>query len=403
MTTHVFIVDSTTFKLHLEYLFAGTGARDLAVDFNNSSTTTMPAQTENNLVSMIADVSRVRAGDLILFYLQQNYKEGIMEGKFYGIFKVIPINGKICFFDQNDNNQFLKRELNKSLTFRVKIEPYQVYPEGVTEWEALDDIQNIVSPNQMLWSLIYRKLKGNRGCTPITVYESQRLCNLIRARNNGVALSINNHKITFDKTTEKIILTQDKIPRYAGRTEELNIFPRLKQKYMDNLAFESHLQAYISYCLSKNINKSLDNLLLKNRDVVWIGNEVSCGVGMQRIDILFVTKEEEQYFHNPVELKSAYASEDNIRQLSRYMNWLYQYYIPNFPGNICPILITKKIPEFKVGRRKEYKYETENEYSHYYQNIINKFEEFNKQYNCKLKFIEYELVNNKLNFVEVLY
>jgi len=26
MTTHVFIVDSTTFKLHLEYLFAGTGA-----------------------------------------------------------------------------------------------------------------------------------------------------------------------------------------------------------------------------------------------------------------------------------------------------------------------------------------------------------------------------------------
>jgi hypothetical protein len=28
MTTHVLIVDSTTFKLHLEYLFVGTGARD---------------------------------------------------------------------------------------------------------------------------------------------------------------------------------------------------------------------------------------------------------------------------------------------------------------------------------------------------------------------------------------
>jgi len=32
-TTHVFIVDSITFKYHLEYLFAGTGADDNYVDF----------------------------------------------------------------------------------------------------------------------------------------------------------------------------------------------------------------------------------------------------------------------------------------------------------------------------------------------------------------------------------
>ena len=34
MTTHVFIVDLVTFKYHLEYMFAGTGARDEVVDFN---------------------------------------------------------------------------------------------------------------------------------------------------------------------------------------------------------------------------------------------------------------------------------------------------------------------------------------------------------------------------------
>ena len=28
MTTHVFVVDETTFKYHLEYKFAGTGAKD---------------------------------------------------------------------------------------------------------------------------------------------------------------------------------------------------------------------------------------------------------------------------------------------------------------------------------------------------------------------------------------
>ena len=31
-TTHVFIVDTNTFKYHLEYLFAGTGAKDNSND-----------------------------------------------------------------------------------------------------------------------------------------------------------------------------------------------------------------------------------------------------------------------------------------------------------------------------------------------------------------------------------
>lgn len=39
MTTHVFIVDATTFKYHLEYMFAGTGMREVIIDFNNNSTT----------------------------------------------------------------------------------------------------------------------------------------------------------------------------------------------------------------------------------------------------------------------------------------------------------------------------------------------------------------------------
>ena len=29
MTTHVFIVDDNTFKYHLEYMFAGTGAKKM--------------------------------------------------------------------------------------------------------------------------------------------------------------------------------------------------------------------------------------------------------------------------------------------------------------------------------------------------------------------------------------
>ena len=33
-TTHVFIVDTNTFKYHLEYLFAGTGAKDNFIDYD---------------------------------------------------------------------------------------------------------------------------------------------------------------------------------------------------------------------------------------------------------------------------------------------------------------------------------------------------------------------------------
>ena len=91
-TTHVFIVDTNTFKYHLEYMFAGTGAQEHSIDFNNSSTTNLysgrKSKIEDNLVGMIADLNRIRVGDNVLFYLQQNFSKGIKEGKFYGIFKV---------------------------------------------------------------------------------------------------------------------------------------------------------------------------------------------------------------------------------------------------------------------------------------------------------------------------
>ena len=63
MTTHVFIVDSKTFKMHLEYLFAGTGAQDIEIDFNATSNTALHYAIENMLVGMTADASRIRQGE----------------------------------------------------------------------------------------------------------------------------------------------------------------------------------------------------------------------------------------------------------------------------------------------------------------------------------------------------
>jgi predicted RNA-binding protein len=223
---------------------------------------------------MISDANRIRRGDFIIFYLQQDILNGIIEGKFFGIFRAVE---DWSFLDNRDADQFLYSELGKSLTFRTLIEPYRVYSEGVTEWEALDEIKHIQSPNQMLWSLIYRKLKGNRGNTMITIYESERLCQLIRDKNGRNELQIINKKITFDLNNQKIVLTNEHTKNYNGRREDLNILPRLIAKYSANKSFEIHLQAYIMKNIGKRLNMSLDNCVLGMiTNIEWLGNEVSC-------------------------------------------------------------------------------------------------------------------------------
>ncbi|UCC23061.1 MAG: DUF91 domain-containing protein, partial [Planctomycetota bacterium] len=240
MTTHVFIVNSTTFKYHLEYLFAGTGAKSYKIDFNDKSNTKLPGRTENLLVSMIADANRVRKGDLIIFYLQQDRKSKVREGKFYGIFQA---SSDWSFLDNNDGQQYLRDKLQKSLTFRTLIRPYKVYAAGVTEWEALDEIKRIRRPEQMLWSLIYRKLKANRGNTMITPYESKQLCRLIRDKNRGQELRVQNRLLSFDLGSERIICTNRRRRAYGGREVAIDIEKRLLGKVREKKLFEPHLQA----------------------------------------------------------------------------------------------------------------------------------------------------------------
>ncbi|HBH46484.1 MAG: DUF91 domain-containing protein [Candidatus Jacksonbacteria bacterium RIFOXYC2_FULL_44_29] len=389
MTTHVFIVGATTFKLHLEYLFAGTGAQNNHIDFNNSSNTILHHTKENMLVGMIADGSRVRSGDQVIFYLQQEFSKKIFEGKFFGIFKA---KNDWSFLDNNDNGQYLTNELEKSLTFRTLIEPSKVYADGVTEWEALDEIKNMQSPNQMLWSLIYRKLKGNRGNTMITIYEAERLCQLIRDRNNRQELNIGGHKLSFDQNGQKIVLTNDNVKTYTGRKENINLLPRLVTKYRANTSFETHLQAYIVRNIGKGINQSLDNCILdENLEFEWLGNEVSCGVGMQRIDVMVSTIQNGQRVLLPIELKSVEADISNTKQIQRYIDWIEQYYTPNRQSDIQPYLVSKKIDDKTTER---------------YQKIVDTFNDFNARNSRRcnsLKYIEYHLENADLFFEKINY
>ena len=64
--THIFIVDEHTFKIHLQYMFAGTGRKALIPNFiGRVKTVTTADSEEKTFVSMISDISKVRKDDLI--------------------------------------------------------------------------------------------------------------------------------------------------------------------------------------------------------------------------------------------------------------------------------------------------------------------------------------------------
>lgn len=379
MTTHVFIVDETTFKCHLKYMFAGTGAKDKDVDFNNSQSSVIYPNkkyaAEAGLVSMMADCSRLRSGDLVVFYLQATKKQ---EGKFYGVFQVLGAP----FLERAGTSQYLFHELGKNLTFRIRIAPYEVYPKGVTEWKALDEIRQVTSPCQMLWSLIYRKLKGNRGNTMITIYESERLIDLIRRENNYVALPLSGN---YNYESGLITLSTS-LYNYTGSTTPFNILPRLIRKHQDDKAYEAHLQMYIVQNLGRN--KSLDNALGISADCIeWIGNEVSCGVGMQRIDIMLSKiLSTTQRIIMPIELKAVHASEDNVRQIERYIDWIEQYYIPNRMSTIQPVLLCRAGGLTDRLRQK-----------------FNQFNSVSRGRHLPLRYIEYSIDTNAIVFNNIKY
>lgn len=340
-TTHVFIVNGITFKYHLEYMFAGTCAKSdiLYLDDANYKNTRkkedgITSGQEIATVGMIADISRIRDKDKIIFYLIKNK----YEGAFYGVFRAVGEP----FYNSMGNN-YLKDELGLALNFRIKMQPDEVYANGVTEHQALDYIEGIDNPNQMCWSLIYRKLGAGRGCTMITTKESDSLIELIRCRNNG---ALSGEGFTYD-ALNGCIKIYSKTKQYCGATPQIDILNRLKVKKNRKIAYEVHLQAYITKNIDKEPLSSLLNIDTKSK--LWIGNEVSCGFGEQSIDVMTIQEMGDVVNINVIELKYDLPSVDIVcKQLSWYIEWVRQYIASTYVGklvNICPVIIAAKFNE----------------------------------------------------------
>lgn len=325
---HVFIVDEKTIKVHLKYLFAGTGAKDYDCNFLFDSNVEIKPTVERLLSGMVADISRIRKGDNILFYLQQSSKH---EGMFFGSFKAVS-EPFLC----TDN--YLEPKLEKHLTFRVLIEPDEVYQKGITERDCLDSLAGISHPSEMCWSLIYRKLKANRGCTMITDYEYESIMAKIRNINTK---PISNNSLDYDPSNYEICSSSEK-EEYKGKMKSLDIKNRLLYKQSRNNSYESHLQAYILQNL-----ENIPTLPVIDSPITWIGNEVSCGVGMQSIDVAFIQETKNEAHFIICELKDEQPIEYIKKQIEKYVQWMKEYIIPTYDKKVVihPTIVAPKPKE----------------------------------------------------------
>ena len=262
-------------------------------------------------------------------------------GKFFGIFKA---KGR-PFFDEGTDDNYLCQETKKTLLFRVLIKPDKVFAKGITEHQYLDSLENKKHPSQMCWSLIYRKLRGSRGCTMITDYEYKDFLKKIKKENDNK--TVKGKSFSFDSNTNQIIESK-KNEKYMGRREKLDILKRIiyKNSIKRSSSYETHLQAYLIQNINKDIDSKLREMLLKFPDKrYWIGNEVFCGVGMQRIDILLKQEIANNVFIRLIELKDEEPTDAIIKeQIPWYLDWLSYYIIPTFHRKkvtIVPTIIAK--------------------------------------------------------------
>ena len=366
MTTHIFIVNENSFPVHLKYLFAGTGAGE-----------------KDTHLSLLADISRVRPGDPVIFYLER-----------VGFFGTFKITGRP--FKDDRGPTYLEEYLQKKLIYRVMLEPLEVMPRCVSEWDALDKLP--LYAKDVIWSLIYRKLKGNRGCTPITLHEAERLLTMLRDSNHDQTIKLGHGESYTYNHKEMRIETCSEVQHYQGPVSDTeDIFSEMIQLDKKERAFEENLEVYFTINVGRK--QALAPIVGNEEEIIWLGNQVFCGVGMQKIDIFTITSDTRRNKQfNLVELKCVSADPDIVRQLERYVLWTNSYIHDAINSNIQPVIVTRKVKRAlsKIGKPLKVQVMRES--------TKNTLREFNNLCISKpVKWFEFDFVNGSIVFEEVDY
>jgi hypothetical protein len=217
MTSHVFIVDGSTLRLHLEHLFAGIGARQDGFELIQNPKAI--SRTARRMAGMASDISRVANGDSVFFYLQQSKSSA---GRFYGEFVAVGTP-----YGVENGKMIAGVKLSKNLPLRVSIAPKKVFPRGVREDDFLDRLSDplsgvLLKPYEAPWTLIYRKLLGNRGCVAIRDQEADLLRRHLEAIPDNVPLEAGPFSLNSENHERRISLAtanSTTSPREKGTKE----------------------------------------------------------------------------------------------------------------------------------------------------------------------------------------
>ena len=330
---HLFIVGEQTLPIHLQYNFVGV-YKNNDCDWNN---VTVHPSAERSQAGMYADICRVHAGDEILLYLEKPYNDKNREGgRFIGIFEVISPQ---LFYESQGT--YLKANLGIPLIYRLQIQPKEIFPNGVSEWQAMDEMSDFKNVHDIPWTIIYRKMTGGRGCTPLLPHEGSIIKKMLDLRNHGQ--KINNASLQYNFSTFNLEHSPNPNLPYAGVINNFqNIRTRLLHLMNSTARFwEIQLQAYLMQELKRNL--ALTNLLFPQTNLGWLGNEIYCGAGMQSIDILAYSENNLNRFIHLIELKSVEANADTASQINRYIKWL-KAHIPDISiHQIIPTIIAPSI------------------------------------------------------------
>lgn len=314
---HLFIVSEQTLPVHLAYEFAGITKRD---DCSWSNVNVHPS-AERAQASLYADICRVHRDDEVVFYLETPQHDVAREGgRFLGVFEV---TSRFPFYEPGGN--YLLEDLGLPLIYRLRIRPKDVFEVGLTEWQAMDEMTDFRRVHDIPWTLIYRKMTGRRGCTPLLPHEAAIMYQMLDLRNAGQRIHADH--IGFDR--DRVALEASQVCKeYEGVVSR---FDRIDQHLVHLInettrKWELQLQAYLMQEIGRNAK--LTELLFPNVTITWIGNEVYAGAGMQSIDLLVYSRNKLNRFIHLIELKSATADADAAAQLNRYIKWL-KAHVPN--------------------------------------------------------------------------
>jgi hypothetical protein len=230
---------------------------------------------------------------------------------------------------------------------------------------------------------------------------------LIRQANNNQSVQYGpTDGFTYSLSSQKIQIVPAGRKQYNGQlTSAPPIITKIFSLAQAGKAFEIYLQAYFTENAGLGINLSLDQITGQANKIIWLGNEVKCGVGMRSIDIFCTLNLKGNINqHRIIELKDEQVNPNIIHQIFKYVNWTQQYIHGATNTNIQPIIVALEIPNLGSNRLKRKKFDTKGQTTIFWQNIRNAFNSFNaRNLAMPILYNEYSVQNQTITFNPVQY